>query len=467
MVYSLNFKLDVKKDIYISKKAVSAEPFYQISANISINKIKIHYFTGYSAQKIAWFNSAESANKGDGNRTFGIHRGYYAKKGVRTVQYAEANRALDIIAATMLSLSTKSDKINKESIIKALNEALGKKPRKKNINTTAEGSQPDLGQFWTLANLYCRDAIVSDGRNKSRVNAMNHLRRFEQYRGEEITFPSCNARLLSEFNAFMNSDIGENDPTTHPRHRARKKNHNTICKVMACVKQFFRWCYKQYGVKDFGNIEDYSVPTPRYGDPIALTEEEMSILWNMKFEDEGLEYVRDLFYFQCCIGCRVSDFFNLKYKNLIDEGGKMCIHYCPRKTSDITGIECRIPLISKALAIFKKWEVEEATPQTPLFYFPKHAQVYNRQLKRVFKAAGLNRQVVTFDSNNQIVVKPLYDIAMSKLARSYFIDVLVGKSVTDEIISTMSGHIPGSKAFHRYHNRKKARQQDEAMALLE
>lgn len=479
MKYNLRFKIDVKKNVYISKKAdMSAEPHYQISAIITINKKRINYFTGFSAQKSVWFNSISGAKKGDGNRTYGIHKGCLAKKGTRIVQYSEVNRTLDLIAATMLTLSSKHDVITKEDIIATLNEVLGKSPKKKcEVAVEEEIIIPEIieepaseeipNQFWLLADLYCVDTSVSNGRNKTRVNAINHLRRFEQYRGKEITFPDCNAKLMTDFHAYISNDTGENDPTLNSRHRARKKNRNTISKIMTCVKQFFRWCRKQHGITDYGNIEDYSVPTPSYADPITLTEEEKRLLWNTDFDDEGLEYVRDLFYFQCSIGCRVSDFFSLKYENLVDEGDKPCIYYSPIKTIDITRVSCRVPISDNALIILNKHRINEASPKTPLFHFPKHSQVYNRQLKRMFKAAGLNRLVPTYNSYNQLEIKPLYEVAISKLARSCFIDLLVGKGITDNIIGTMSGHIAGSKAFHRYHNRKKAKQQDMAIALLD
>jgi hypothetical protein len=44
---------------------------------------------------------------------------------------------------------------------------------------------------------------------------------------------------------------------------------------------------------------------------------------------------------------------------------------------------------------------------------------------------------------------------------------MVGNGVPDNITGTMSGHIAGSKAFHRYHNRQKSQQQNEAIAMLD
>lgn len=52
-MYNLRFKIDVKKIVYISKKAdMSTEPYYQISAIITINKKRINYYTGFLAREI-------------------------------------------------------------------------------------------------------------------------------------------------------------------------------------------------------------------------------------------------------------------------------------------------------------------------------------------------------------------------------------------------------------------------------
>lgn len=477
MKYNLRFKLDVKKNVYISKKAdMSAEPYYQISAIITINNKRINYYTGFSAQEDAWFNTISN----DGKHLYGVRKGCYAKKGARVVTYSDVNRALNVISATMLTLSTQCEEMTKEIIVEALNEALGKTARNKckDIEVVSgeseivelpepEVKEEERNKFWVLAEMFCIDTSVTNGRNKTRINTINHLRRFEKQRGREITFADCNAKLLTDFNVFLDQDEGQDDNTLHPRRRARKKRQTTISKIMICIKQFFKWCRKHYGITDYGNIEDYTAPPAHYGDPIIITQEEKRKLWNTEFEDADLEYTRDLFYFQCSIGCRISDYFQLRYENIVEEDGRLCIYYCPDKTVRSTSIICRIPLTTNAANVFYKYRIEDAHPKTPLFHFPKHSQTYNRQLKRMFKAAGLDRKVVTYNSYNQMEIKPLYDIAISKFARSNFVDTMVGNGVPDNITGTMSGHISGSRAFHRYHNRQKSQQQNEAIAMLD
>jgi integrase len=470
MLYTIKFRLDIKKNVYVSKKAVSAEPYYQISALIKINKgATIHYYTGYSAQKNAWFGSAVEAYKADGNRSYGIHRNAYAKKKTSIVLFSEVNKKLDRIASRLAMLAEERDDISRDELIDILDVEIGKKTKEQVEEDNPIECKSGENPLWVLAELFYMDATVSPGRNKTRMNAMHHFKNFEVSRKRPITFEKCNMRLLSDFMCYLIQDEGQmNDNARSKSHCARKKNRNTISKILSNIKFFFTWCRKRYGVTIEGNVGDFQVPTAKYGDPVTLTQEEKRKMFESDMGgDAHLEYIRDMFYFQCSIGARVSDFFKLKNENLIFDDGKWCIRYMPSKTKDATGIACRIPLSSRALGIVEKYRVADAHPKMPLFDFPKHSQTYNDNLKKVFQKAGLDRTVVAYNAYDEAEFKPLYELAMSKFARSSFIDTLVGQGVTDNIIRTMSGHAAGSKAFHRYHNTMKNKQQNEAVALLD
>jgi integrase len=469
MVYSLKFRLDVRKNVYISKKAVGTEPYYQISAFIKINKATtIHYYTGYSAQKSAWYGCASEAIKGDGNRTYGIHRNNYAKHKGNRVLFSEVNRKLDLIASRLAILSAERDDISRDELIEILDVEVGKQEKEFVESNSPVKCKRGENPLWVLAELYSMDATVSKGRNKTRLNAMNHFRNFEIYRKRPITFERCDLKLLTDFMCYLIQDEGQmNDIARSKAHRARKKNRNTISKILTNIKYFFNWCRKYYGVTIEGNISDFQVPTAKYGDPVTLTQEEKRQMFEADLEDDYLRYIRDVFYFQCSIGARVGDFFKLKYENLVFDDGVWCIRYMPSKTKESTGVTCRVPLSTRALEIIERYKKEDAHSKMPLFDFPKYSQTYNDQLKRVFKKAGLDRVVVVYNAYDEAEFRPLYELAMSKFARSSFIDTLVGQGVTDNIISTMSGHPAGSKAFHRYHNSMKNKQQSAAIALLD
>lgn len=470
MKYTVRFKLDVKSNVYVSKKRGNdAEPYYQISAIIRINGAReLHYSLGYSAVKSAWFAHPAEATKGDGHRTCGIHKNHTAKQKNRIVQYAEINKAIDLVEAKLLSLSNKVTDISKEDLIAALNEELGKSPQNKKIYTCQMQKETQNKDLWVLSELYCMDKTISDGRNKTRRNAMNHFKNFEIKRGHSINFPDCNAKLLTEFQVFLKEDDGRDyDYIKDAKCRPAKKNRNTMSKILSTTKHFFRWARRQHEINDFGNIYDYQVPSTMYGDPVTLTRDEKRQLNKYHFDDPMLELYRDLFVFQCSIGARVSDFFGLKYENLQRHGGRWCIKYLPKKTKNTTSIECRIPLSNNAYSIFQKYEQTDREPKTPLFPFPKNPQTINKNLKKIFEIAGLDRTVTVYNKDGDAEYVPLYSLAKSKFARSCFIDILVGEGETDSNICTMSGHTPGSKAFHRYHTSLKIERQNRAVEFLD
>ena len=67
-----------------------------------------------------------------------------------------------------------------------------------------------------------------------------------------------------------------------------------------------------------------------YGDPFYLTLEERDEVYYADLSGMGASYpvYRDIFMFQCLIGCRVSDLNRLTKANIVDG----CVEYIPQKT---------------------------------------------------------------------------------------------------------------------------------------
>lgn len=65
--------------------------------------------------------------------------------------------------------------------------------------------------------------------------------------------------------------------------------------------------------------DDYVIGTAIYGTPFYLTKEERNQLYQAEFPDNpGPEVQRDIFVFQCFIGCRVGDLMKLTKANVIN-----------------------------------------------------------------------------------------------------------------------------------------------------
>lgn len=68
-------------------------------------------------------------------------------------------------------------------------------------------------------------------------------------------------------------------------------------------------------------------------------------------DDKQLATQRDIFVFQCMIGCRVSDLYKMTYANIIGD----CIEYVPRKTRDDRVVTVSVPLIDAAKELIRKY----------------------------------------------------------------------------------------------------------------
>lgn len=188
----------------------------------------------------------------------------------------------------------------------------------------------------------------------------------------------------------------------------------------------------------------YQIGNFVYGTPYYITVEERNALYAFDLSSRpALAVQRDIFVFQCVIGCRVSDLLKLTRKNLVDGG----IEYVPRKTRDERGNIVRVPLNAIATEIVERYADENRAALLPFI----SSQKYNDAIKEAFTLAGLTRPVTVLDPmTRQEVQKPLNEIASSHLARRTFVGNLYKQVKDPNLIAKLSGHSEGSRAFARY-----------------
>lgn len=227
-----------------------------------------------------------------------------------------------------------------------------------------------------------------------------------------------------------------------------ERGHNTMVQREKAIKTLFHFLH------DEGLTDNYPFRkknkgkgTEHYGRVIALTKAEREHLGAFDLSaDPKREKVRDIFYFQCCIGCRVSDLTKLRPSNIIDGA----VVYTAQKTKDKEPEQLMIPLNSKARALVAKYE--GVSKKGLLFPFLS-AQKYNDELKKVFEVCGLDRIVpVKNPLTGEDEFRPLYEVASSHLARKTFVSCLYFNGNDVQLISEMSGHSAKSKAFERYND---------------
>lgn len=303
---------------------------------------------------------------------------------------------------------------------------------------------------------------ISDVRKKNFKVIQRALQRYELFKritlGDEsfyLDIDNVTAETLTDVEKFLVNEYKyvEEYPSIYeaiPETRIpQARGQNTISDIFTKIRTFYLWCYKAKKTTNtpFASklTAGYAIEECTYGTPYYITVDERNKLFETNLSHRPqLAIQRDIFVFQCLIGCRVGDLYKMTKANIIDGS----LEYIPRKTKKGDPITVRIPLNDKAKEILERYKDCEST----LLPFISE-QKYNKAIKEAFTLAKLNRIVTTLNPlTREEEKKPLNEVASSHLARRCFVGNLYERVQDPNLISSMSGHKIGSKAFHRYKN---------------
>jgi integrase len=249
-------------------------------------------------------------------------------------------------------------------------------------------------------------------------------------------YPSIFEKLLAQYPVDIK--------TVRKSPHLSDRGENTIKKLEKKLKAFFSWLIKnEYTTNDpFKNI---TIKSEKYGTPYFLTLDERNTIADWDFStNRHLEAQRDIFIFQCLIGCRVGDLIRMKTSNLIGDE----IQYIARKTKDKTPVTVEVPLNRRAMALVEKYKGVDKEGRLFPFISP---QKYNEAIKEILTICGIDRVVTILNpTTGQEEHRPINEIASSHMARRTFIGNLYKKVKDPNLIGSMSGHAEGSRAFARY-----------------
>ena len=347
------------------------------------------------------------------------------------------------------------------------------KPTRKKVTAKEES-------FFDIMEKYLATHKLSEYRRKNFMVIHRSLRRFELYKkkkgnsGFKLSFTTLTLDLLHQIEDFLGNekdaflkypDIYEKIPystrislKTPKRKRSptldkdgnpvikgmpQSRGQNTVADMMIRFRTFIIWAIdNEYTANN--PFKNFTVGEIVYGTPIYISNDERNRLLNtdLSFNKE-METQRDIFVFQCLIGCRIKDLYKMTYNSIIDGA----IEYIPRKTKEDRAITVRVPLNDTAKQLIAKYKDYE---RGSLFPFNTE-QDYNRKIKEAFKRAGLDRMVTVLDQQTrEEIQKPLYEVASSHMARRSFIGNIYKKVKDPNLVGALSGHKEGSKAFARY-----------------
>lgn len=351
---------------------------------------------------------------------------------------------------------------NKESEVHFVDDDLGSNIKRKKAKET---------EFFEALDYFIENHKMSDGRCAHYECLKGMLQRFQAYRKTNLTFDGLDVSTLKDFEKYLYNEYdlyrsgkldkvlesltakqGEEE-NKHGVRISEARGKHTVVGIMKRFRSFVRWAngkskidkplkpyttnnpFDDYPIGDSSNEEDYTTP-------YFLTLDERRKLLSVELP-ECLERQRDIFVFQCVIGCRISDLYKLTKDSIVNG----CVEYIPRKTKEKRPVVVRVPLNNTALQILDKYK---DLPDKKLLPFISE-QKYNDDLKEIFKIAELTRLVTVIDSKSgDQVQRPLNELASSHMARRTFIGNLYNAVKDPDLIAELSGHKKGSRAFRRY-----------------
>lgn len=270
------------------------------------------------------------------------------------------------------------------------------------------------------------------------------LREFTDYLREEHTFFEVNTDKEGKRTIlYLNDKFKEAFQAVPESRLPAERGENAIYEFTKHLRSFYLWAIDQ-GLTTNNPFRHFSGPQPLYGTPYYITVEERNQLFNYDLSDNPrLAVQRDIFVFQCVVGCRVSDLRNLTKDSVINGA----IEYIPRKTKEGRPVTVRVPLNSVAREILERYKDIPGNMLLPCIA----DQNYNYAIKDFFKVCGLTRMVTVLNpTTRQEEKRPLNEVASSHLARRCFIGNLYKQVKDPNLIGKLSGHVEGSKAFARY-----------------
>jgi site-specific recombinase XerD len=309
--------------------------------------------------------------------------------------------------------------------------------------------------FFEAFDEFLQKRKLSEWRLRSFAVVIRALKRYEMYakltqkRSFVLSFGTITPLVLRDIEEFLRNEhaLTGQYPAIYeavPESRTpQPRGQNTINGVLTKIRTFFIWA-NDVGKTDNNPFKNFTVEECVYGTPFYISIDERNRLYQTNLSRHpALAVQRDIFVFQCLIGCRVGDLYKLTRANVI----KGAIEYVPRKTRDGRPVTVRVPLNAIAREILSRYPASVGDRLLPFI----SEQKYNVAIKKMFLAARLRRPVTVINpTTREPEIRPLNEIASSHLARRCFVGNLYKQVKDPNLVGALSGHKEGSRAFARY-----------------
>lgn len=315
----------------------------------------------------------------------------------------------------------------------------------------------EQSNFFKLYDKFLERQEVSESRMRQYKVIKCTLERFQLYKRftkkgnskYQIEFCDVDSDFLTDFYSYVENEhiyfekypeiYSSLERKTPPKPRSK----NTMTDLFKKFRAFLNWCFTHNYI-DNKPFDKFKLESETYGTPFYLSLDELKLIHQTNFNDNPiLNIQKDVFVFQCCVGCRVGDLMKLKKTDIINGN----IVYVPHKTIKATGKAVVVPLNKMAREIVDKYFNLLDSELLPF----SSQQRYNDDIKTILELCEITRMVSVLDPLSRTEKKvPINTIATSHMARRTFIGNIYKKVKDPNLVASLTGHSEGSKAFSRY-----------------
>ena len=295
-----------------------------------------------------------------------------------------------------------------------------------------------LGRVIKIENFEVKGRYVHERTVKKYASTQRRLREYESDKGLELQFKDINAEFGTSFASWM--------------YLVYDSSRNTVSKHIQIIKQFATDASTQGFNKTKGYLDKTFKVSRVKTSKHFLEIEELEKLANLDLKDnETWSLIRDWFLISCNTGLRYSDLKALKKKHFFtDEDGFLYIDidtYKGRTTKDDN--QAVIPVLPKLKAMLEKYDY--TIPQIP------SSQHMNREVKKICKAAGIDREEKHLKSVAGRKVETtinIADVCSNHTGRYTFINIMLNdfdippielKSITGQSLQVLMQYERGDK----------------------
>ena len=426
----------------------TVKAFIKPTKGKSVTKVRFYISRGRGNTMLYWTSEIEiNPEHWDTNK-----EQFKAKVIIGNLERAEFNKSINYLKDVLLDAFNKAE--NKEQLTSKLFEIEVDKqlhPEKyKPIETESEKKKTFFGLF----DEFLFKHKISNVRKNNYQVVKRALQRFEMFKqlkqkNFKLSLENLTSDLLLDIEDFLKkehkyySEFPELYNSVSEKRAPKERGRNTISGIFTKIRTFVLWSIKN-GKTTNDPFEKFKIDECIYGTPYYLTVDERNAIYDCNLTARPqLAIQRDIFIFQCWIGCRMGDLYSLKKSSVIDN----VVEYIQKKTKDESPRTIRVPLSSQAKQILERYSNLEGDKLLPLISQTN----YNLAIKEVLTAAEITRIVTIINprTGNE-EKKPLNEISASHLARRTFVGNLFKQVKDQRMVSNLSGHASNSKAFGRY-----------------